>query len=135
VALPGGANAAGVAAGRVYEECHALAKAWGASGESFAGLAGTGDLVATVLASQSRNRRAGELLAEGTSAAAIERDLGQVAEALDLVPLLAVAMREEGIEAPATTELGLLIEAQGDAELPAEADRAAAPARVHVAFA
>ena len=35
------------------------------SPETFAGLAGTGDLVATVLAEGSRNRRAGELLAQG----------------------------------------------------------------------
>jgi glycerol-3-phosphate dehydrogenase (NAD(P)+) len=135
VSLPNGANAAGVAAGRIYEECHGLAQARGASPESFAGLAGTGDLVATVLASQSRNRRAGELLAEGASADAIERDLGQVAEALDLVPLLAEAMGREGIEALATTELALLIEASRGVELPAEAARTAAGPRIRVAFA
>jgi glycerol-3-phosphate dehydrogenase (NAD(P)+) len=136
VALPDGANAAGVAAGGVYEECHALARAQGASPESFAGLAGAGDLVATVLASQSRNRRAGELLAEGASSSAIEAELGQVAEALDLVPLLAAAMREAGIKAAATTALALLIKAQDEgAGLPDEAEPAAVPARIHVAFA
>ena len=41
------------------------------SSESFAGVAGAGDLVATVLASSGRNRRAGELLAQGVDA---ERD-------------------------------------------------------------
>ena len=38
---------------------------------TFAGLAGAGDLVATVLAAESRNRRAGELLAQGVAG---ERD-------------------------------------------------------------
>jgi glycerol-3-phosphate dehydrogenase len=112
VALERGVNAAGTAAGRVYAECYALARARGARSESFVGLAGAGDLVATVLASQSRNRRAGELLAQGASAKAIESDLGQAAEGLDLFPLLSSAMRDAGIEAPATTELAKLIESR-----------------------
>ena len=53
------------------------------------GLAGTGDLVATALAPQSRNRRAGELLAEGVPAAEIPARIGQAVEALESVPLLA----------------------------------------------
>ena len=63
LALERGVNAAGAAAGRVYGECYALAEALDARDHSFAGLAGAGDLVATVLAAHSRNRRAGELLA------------------------------------------------------------------------
>ena len=53
------------------------------------GLAGTGDLVGTALAPQSRNRRAGELLAEGVPAAEIPARIGQAVESLDSVPLLA----------------------------------------------
>src|SRR3954468_2236644 len=60
-----GPNAAGAAAGRVFSEVAALARARGADPATFTGLAGTGDLVATVLAESSRNRRAGELLAGG----------------------------------------------------------------------
>src|SRR6185312_13735421 len=41
-------NGAGVAAGRIYGECYALARALDARDHSFAGLAGAGDLVATV---------------------------------------------------------------------------------------
>jgi glycerol-3-phosphate dehydrogenase (NAD(P)+) len=112
VALESGVNAAGAAAGRVYAECHELARSRGARSDTFVGLAGAGDLVATVLASHSRNRRAGQLLARGASADAIERDLGQAAEGLDLVPLLASAMRDAGIKAPATGELAELIESR-----------------------
>jgi glycerol-3-phosphate dehydrogenase (NAD(P)+) len=112
VALETGLNAAGAAAGRVYAECHELARSRGAEPDTFIGLAGAGDLVATVLATQSRNRRAGELLAKGASAETIERDLGQAAEGLDLVPLLASAMRDAGIKAPATGELAQLIESR-----------------------
>jgi glycerol-3-phosphate dehydrogenase (NAD(P)+) len=107
-ALADGPNAAGAAAGRVYAECHALAMARGASAESFTGPAGTGDLVATVLAAHSRNRRAGELLAQGTSPDEIQALLGQVPEALHVVPVLAHAMDEAGVPSPAMHELAAL---------------------------
>ena len=73
------------------------------------GLAGTGDLVATVLAPQSRNRRAGELLAAGVPAAEIPERIGQAVEALDTVPLLARALRNAGLEATVTDGLAQLI--------------------------
>jgi 1-acyl-sn-glycerol-3-phosphate acyltransferase len=114
--LPAGANAAGAAAGLVYAECFALASAYGARPESFAGLAGTGDLVATVLASQSRNRRAGELLAGGMGAGRIAAAIGQVPEALDVVPVLAAAMERVGVRAPATEGLAALVEGRIDIE-------------------
>ena len=52
----------------VFAEIDAFARAYGSKPETFTGLAGTGDLVATVLAEGSRNRRAGELLAQGMPA-------------------------------------------------------------------
>ena len=60
-----GANLAGAAAGRVFSEVHELAVASGGRSETFAGLAGAGDLVATAMAEGSRNRRAGELVGAG----------------------------------------------------------------------
>jgi glycerol-3-phosphate dehydrogenase (NAD(P)+) len=115
-AIADGPNAAGAAAGRVYAECHALAVARGASAESFTGPAGTGDLVATVLAAHSRNRRAGELLAQGTSPGEIQALLGQVPEALSVVPVLAQAMDEEGVKSPAVHKLAALAEGRIDAD-------------------
>jgi glycerol-3-phosphate dehydrogenase (NAD(P)+) len=136
LALPNGVNAAGTAAGRIYGECHELARSIGAGEDSFTGLAGAGDLVATVLAPHSRNRRAGELLADGASVPAIERALGQTSEALDLIPLLAAAMREQGMRAPATHELARLVESRrrpeastdGPEIAPAEVPAGIAPA-------
>ena len=64
-ASPAGPNAAGAAAGKVFAEIDALARHEGSAPETFAGLAGAGDLVATVMADGSRNRRAGEMLAAG----------------------------------------------------------------------
>ncbi len=105
-----GPNAAGAAAGRVFAEVDAYARSRGARAETFAGLAGTGDLVATVVATGSRNRRAGELLGAGMPAAAIGTELGQTAESLDTMPLLARALRDGGIDAPAIRGLADVVE-------------------------
>ena len=104
-----GLNAAGAAAGHIFAEIWRYAEAQGARPESFIGLAGTGDLVATALAPQSRNRRAGELLAEGVPTAEIPQRIGQAVESLDMVPLLARALGAGGVEAPVTGGLSRLI--------------------------
>jgi glycerol-3-phosphate dehydrogenase (NAD(P)+) len=111
-----GLNVAGAAAGHIFSEVWRWALARGASPMSMIGLAGTGDLVATALAPESRNRRAGELLAQGVPADQIPARVGQAIEALQTVPLLAHALTEAGIEAPVTGALARLIEG----ELPLE---------------
>jgi glycerol-3-phosphate dehydrogenase (NAD(P)+) len=105
-----GPNASGAAAGKVFAEVDAYARRAGSRPETFAGLAGTGDLVATVLAAGSRNRRAGELLAQGVAAADIAPALGRAAEAVDCVPLLATRVREAGVDAPVLRGLAGIIE-------------------------
>jgi glycerol-3-phosphate dehydrogenase (NAD(P)+) len=104
-----GLNAAGAAAGHIFAEVWRFAEGLGARPESLIGLAGTGDLVATALAPQSRNRRAGELLADGLPAAEIPARIGQAVEALEAVPLLADALRAAGVDAPVTSGLARLI--------------------------
>lgn len=104
-----GFNAAGAASGHIFAEVWRLAEPLGARPESFIGLAGTGDLVGTALAPGSRNRRAGELLAEGVAAHEIPARVGQAVEALESVPLLARALAGAGVEAPVTAALGRLI--------------------------
>jgi glycerol-3-phosphate dehydrogenase (NAD(P)+) len=106
-----GLNAAGAAAGHIFGEVWRFAESLGAKPESMIGLAGTGDLVATALAPQSRNRRAGELLAEGVPAAEIPARIGQAVEALEMVPLLARGLRDAGVDAPVTAALARLIAA------------------------
>lgn len=107
-----GLNAAGAAAGHIFAEIWRYAERQGARPESLLGLAGTGDLVATVLAPQSRNRRAGELLAAGVPAAEIHERVGQAVESLESVPLLALAVTRSGLEAPVTDGLAKLIAAE-----------------------
>ncbi|MFL5866774.1 MAG: 1-acyl-sn-glycerol-3-phosphate acyltransferase [Thermoleophilaceae bacterium] len=104
-AVSRGANLAGTAAGRVFSEVHRLALASGGRSETFAGLAGAGDLLATALAEGSRNRRAGELLGAGVPRSQVEAMLDQTAESLATVPLLDLAFEREGIDAPVTAGL------------------------------
>jgi glycerol-3-phosphate dehydrogenase len=100
-----GANLAGAAAGRVFSEIHELAVRRGGRSETFAGLAGAGDLVATTVAEGSRNRRAGELVASGVPVEQIPAMVGQATEALATVPLLSDALSRDGVEAPVTARL------------------------------
>jgi glycerol-3-phosphate dehydrogenase (NAD(P)+) len=104
-----GLNAAGAAAGHIFAEVWRYAEGLGARPESMIGLAGAGDLVATALARESRNRRAGELLAAGVPAAEIPGKVGQAVESLDSVPLLARALERAEVGAPVTGALGRLI--------------------------
>jgi glycerol-3-phosphate dehydrogenase (NAD(P)+) len=95
-----GPNAAGSAAGKVFSEVEAYGRSAGARPGTFAGLAGTGDLVAAVMAADSGVRRAGELLARGEDV---------VDEAVHGVPLLADRVRAAGVDAPALRGLAHLI--------------------------
>ena len=110
-----GMNAAGAAAARVFAEVHTLAVKHGARTETFLGLAGAGDLVATALAEHSRNRRAGELLGQGVPGGQIPAILPQAAEGISTVPLLVEALNRDGIPCPALDALCGLIEGRIDA--------------------
>jgi 1-acyl-sn-glycerol-3-phosphate acyltransferase len=114
-AEPHGMNAAGIAAAGIWGECVDFALAEGADLDTFSGLAGIGDLTATVLAPGSRNRRAGELLGKGVPAERIPAEIGQASEALDSVPLLALAVDEAGIEAPDLRGLAAMVDGEIDA--------------------
>jgi len=113
---PYGLNAAGIAAAQVWRECLQYATSRGAEAETFSGLAGVGDLTATMLAPSGRNRRAGELLGRGTPAAEIPALIGQASEGLDAVPLLAEATAAAGTPAQALAGLAALIRGEIDAE-------------------
>jgi glycerol-3-phosphate dehydrogenase (NAD(P)+) len=115
-AEPHGLNAAGIAAAQVWSECieHALGR--GAELATFSGLAGVGDLTATVMAPAGRNRRAGELLGTGTPADEIPAKIGQASEGLDAVPLLATATAASGGRAEALSGLAALIRGEIEAE-------------------
>ena len=108
-AEPHGMNAAGIAAAGIWDECLDYAMAKGGRMETFAGLAGVGDLTATIMAPGSRNRRAGELLGKGVPADQIPARIGQASEGLDSLPLIAETVVRAGIHAPRLEGLAALI--------------------------
>lgn len=75
-----GANARVALINRGLREMTRLGVAMGARAETFAGLAGMGDLVLTCTDNQSRNRRMGLALAAGQSIEQAQAEMGQVVE-------------------------------------------------------
>src|SRR5918994_399239 len=128
-AAPRGANLAGAAAGHIFSEIHELALASGGRSETFTGLAGAGDLVATAIAEGSRNRRAGEMVGAGVPAGQVQASMDQTAESLATVPLLGLAFERQGIEAPVTTGLRRVLDGESSPEQWLESVRSARPAR------
>jgi 1-acyl-sn-glycerol-3-phosphate acyltransferase len=108
-AEPHGLNAAGIATAEIWRECIEYAIDRGAELETFSGLAGVGDLTATMMAPTGRNRRAGALLGTGTPAEEIPKLIGQASEGLDTTPLLAQAVAASGVSAEALNGLAALI--------------------------
>jgi glycerol-3-phosphate dehydrogenase (NAD(P)+) len=78
-----------------------LGSAYGARSETFAGLAGMGDLIVTCWSHLGRNRRAGELIARGASPEAAEAEIGTV-EGLTTAPLLDDLGKRVGVDLPIT---------------------------------
>jgi glycerol-3-phosphate dehydrogenase (NAD(P)+) len=87
---------------RGLAEMRRLADAVGARPETFAGLAGMGDLIVTCWAKTGRNRRAGELIAQGSSPGEAVARIGMVVEGLTTAPVLRDLAHRLGIELPIT---------------------------------
>jgi glycerol-3-phosphate dehydrogenase (NAD(P)+) len=77
----------------------------GASLQTFFGLAGLGDLVATCASPLSRNRRLGELIAKGRSLEEAKREIGQVAEGEPTTRAAYNLAMSLGVEMPITCEV------------------------------
>ena len=78
-----------------------LGEAAGARPETFAGLAGMGDLIVTCWHMHGRNRRAGEMIARGASPDEAAAEIGTV-EGLTTAPVLRDLSYRLGIELPIT---------------------------------
>jgi glycerol-3-phosphate dehydrogenase (NAD(P)+) len=87
---------------RGLAEMARLGEACGARPETFAGLAGMGDLIVTCWSRHGRNRRAGELIARGATAEEAAAQIGQVVEGLTTAPVLRDLAHRLEIELPIT---------------------------------
>jgi glycerol-3-phosphate dehydrogenase (NAD(P)+) len=87
---------------RGLAEMARLGEACGARPETFAGLAGMGDLIVTCWSRHGRNRHAGELIARGASPDQAVAEIGMVVEGLTTAPVLRDLSHRLGIELPIT---------------------------------
>jgi glycerol-3-phosphate dehydrogenase (NAD(P)+) len=97
-----GDNAKAALVARGLAEMRRLAEAAGARPDTFAGLAGMGDLIVTCWSPSGRNRRAGELIAQGATATEAVERIGMVVEGLTTAPVLRDLSHRLGIELPIT---------------------------------
>ncbi len=97
-----GDNSKAALVARGLAEMSRLAEAAGARPDTFAGLAGMGDLIVTCWAPSGRNRRAGELIARGATAEEAVAEIGMVVEGLTTAPVLRDVSHRLGIELPIT---------------------------------
>jgi glycerol-3-phosphate dehydrogenase (NAD(P)+) len=97
-----GDNAKAALVARGLAEMRRLADAAGARPETFAGLAGMGDLIVTCWSPAGRNRRAGELIAQGATPGEAVAEIGQVVEGLTTAPVLRDLSHRLGVEMPIT---------------------------------
>ncbi|MBC8102967.1 MAG: NAD(P)-dependent glycerol-3-phosphate dehydrogenase [Cytophagales bacterium] len=83
--------------------------ALGARRDTFYGLAGVGDLMATAASRLSRNWRVGEGIARGEPLPIILERLGQVAEGVPTAPAVVRLAAEKGIEVPVCATVARLL--------------------------
>jgi glycerol-3-phosphate dehydrogenase (NAD(P)+) len=87
---------------RGLAEMGRLADVSGARPETFAGLAGMGDLIVTCWSPSGRNRRCGALIAQGSTPEDAAREIGMVVEGLTTAPVLRELAHRLDVEMPIT---------------------------------
>jgi glycerol-3-phosphate dehydrogenase (NAD(P)+) len=105
-----GDNSKAALVARGLAEMRRLAESAGARPDTFAGLAGMGDLIVTCWAPTGRNRRAGELVARGATAEEAAAEIGMVVEGLTTAPVMRDLAHRLGIELPITEGVCAVLE-------------------------
>ena len=95
-----GDNAKAMLMTRGLTEISRLGVAMGAHRETFAGLAGVGDLIVTGTSLHSRNRRAGILLGQGRSVEEAMQEVGAVVEGYYCARSAYELCQKQGVEMP-----------------------------------
>ena len=85
-------------------------EAMGGEAPTFAGLAGLGDLLATCMSPQSRNRRVGEQLGRGRKIEEVIAEMNMVAEGVKSSPSVLDLARRYGVEMPITEQIYRIVD-------------------------
>jgi glycerol-3-phosphate dehydrogenase (NAD(P)+) len=104
-----GENTRSAVISRALSEITRLGVAMGGRPETFAGLAGIGDLIATCTSPQSRNRTVGFELGRGRKIADILAGMRQVAEGVKSAKTVLQLGEEHGVEMPIASEVNGVI--------------------------
>ena len=115
-----GDNAKAALVTRGLVEMGRLAEVAGARPETFAGLAGMGDLIVTCWSRSGRNRRCGELVAQGATPAEAALEIGMVVEGLTTAPVLRDLAHRLDVEMPITEGVCAVLDGTPLTELVAE---------------
>jgi glycerol-3-phosphate dehydrogenase (NAD(P)+) len=114
-----GDNAKASLIARGLAEMTRLGEAAGAQAETFAGLAGIGDLVVSCCSTKTRNRRAGELIAQGLTPERAVAEIGQTVEGVTTAPVLRDLSHRLGVELPITEGVCAVLAGQSITDLAA----------------
>jgi glycerol-3-phosphate dehydrogenase (NAD(P)+) len=114
-----GDNAKASLIARGLAEMTRLGEAAGARPETFAGLAGIGDLMVSCWSRRGRNRHAGELIAQGLTPERAVAEIGQTVEGVTTAPILRDHSRRFDVELPITEGVCAVLGGQSITELAA----------------
>lgn len=114
--MGGGDNAKAALMTRGLTEMARLGVSLGAKRETFAGVAGIGDLIVTCCSMHSRNRRCGILVGEGKSVDDAVKVIGMVVEGVFAARCAYKLALRQGVEMPITEQAYLLIEGKTTAQ-------------------
>lgn len=103
--LGAGDNTRAAVITRGLAELSRLGVAMGGNELTFAGLAGMGDLLATCISPQSRNRHVGEQLGRGRSIDEVIAEMNMVAEGVKTAPVVLDIGAEFGIDVPISSQV------------------------------
>ncbi|MXZ76802.1 MAG: NAD(P)H-dependent glycerol-3-phosphate dehydrogenase [Acidimicrobiia bacterium] len=103
--LGAGDNTRAAVITRGLAEMGRLGTAMGGRADTFAGLAGMGDLLATCMSPQSRNRHVGEQLGRGRKLKEVLVEMDQVAEGVYTAGVVVELAAEHSVEMPISAEV------------------------------
>ena len=99
---------------RGMAEITRLGLAMGCKPQTFAGLAGIGDLIVTATSVHSRNNRCGMLLGQGVPPQEAVKQVGMVVEGINALPAAMRLARKYGVEMPLATAVNAVVNLGAD---------------------
>lgn len=109
-----GDNAKAAIITRGMAEMTRLGKKMGAKQETFAGLAGIGDLIVTATSMHSRNNRCGMLIGQGKKPEDAVKEVGMVVEGINALPAAMKLMKVYEVEMPISAMVNAVVNEGAD---------------------